>query len=172
MLVYMLMIDSPEDRSKFQKLYMKYRNLMYHIANEILHNHHDAEDAVHQTFLSIAEHIEEIEEPICPKTKSYVVTIVENKAIDVYRRKQRHPLVEYNDENVGIVIEYNGANALGKCMSQLPARYREIIILKYVHGYTFKETAQMMGITESNAKKMALRAKDKLSAMCEEEGLL
>lgn len=57
-------------------------------------------------------------------------------------------------------------------MSQLPARYRELIILKYVHGYTFKETARIMGITEDNAKKMALRAKEKLAAMCKEEGLL
>lgn len=145
---------------------------MYHVAYEILHNHHDAEDAVHQAFLSIAERIEEVDEPVCRRTKSYVVTIVENKAIDMYRHKQRHPLVEYNDENVGIVIEYDGANTLSKCMSQLPPQYRELIILKYVHGYTFKETAQIMGITENNAKKIALRAKDKLAAMCEEEGLL
>lgn len=172
MIAYMLLIDSPEDRSKFQKLYMKYRNLMYYVAYEILHNHHDAEDAVHQAFVRIAENIEEIETPICPKTRSYVVTIVENKAIDMYRHKQRHPLVEYNDETVGIVIEYDGTNTLGECMSRLPARYRELIILKYVHGYTFKETARIMGITEDNAKKMALRAKEKLAAMCKEEGLL
>lgn len=90
----------------------------------------------------------------------------------MYRHKQRHPLVEYNDETVGIVIEYDGTNTLGECMSRLPARYRELIILKYVHGYTFKETARIMGITEDNAKKMALRAKEKLAAMCKEEGLL
>ena len=145
---------------------------MYYVAYEILHNHHDAEDAVHHAFLSIAGRIEEIEEPISRRTRSYVVTIAENKAIDMYRRKQRHPLVEYNDENVGIVIEYDGTNTLGKCMSRLPPQYRELIILKYVHGYTFKETSQIMGITEGNAKKIALRAKEKLAAMCEEEGLL
>ena len=50
--------------------------------------------------------------------------------------------------------------------------YRELLILKYVHSYTFKETAKIMGITEVNAKKIALRAKDKLAAMCKEEGLL
>ena len=172
MFVYMLMIDSPEDRSKFQKLYTEYRELMYAVANNILHNHFDAEDAVHQAFLKIIDHIEEIEDPICPKTKSYVVTIVENKAIDAYRRKQRHPLVEYNDDNVGIAIEYDGSNIFGKCLSELPAKYREVLLLKYLHGYTFKETADILGITESNAKKIALRAKEKLSALCEEEGIL
>ena len=163
---------SARPADEIEKIMNTYGNLLFRICLVMLGDSSDAEDAVHQAFVRIAENIEEIETPICPKTRSYVVTIVENKSIDMYRHKQRHPLVEYNDENVGIIIEYDGTNTLGACMSQLPARYRELIILKYVHGYTFKETAKIMGITEDNAKKMALRAKDKLAAMCKEEGLL
>ena len=166
------MIDSNEDRSKFQELYIHYRKIMYHVAYEILHNHHDAEDAVHQAFLSIAERIQYIEDSVCLRTKSYVITIAENKAIDMYRSKNRHPLIEYNDENLGITIEYDGTNTLARCIAQLPARYRELIILKYVHGYTFRETAKIMSISEDNAKKMALRAKEKLADLCKEEDLL
>lgn len=172
MFVYTLMLDSPEDRTKFQELYIEYRELMYAVANNILHNHFDAEDAVHQAFLKIIDHIEEIETPICPKTKSYVVTIVENKAIDTYRKKQRHPFVEYDDDTLGIEIKYDGYNILGKCLSELPGKYREVLLLKYLHGYTFKETANILGITEDNAKKIALRAKEKLATLCEDEGIL
>lgn len=145
---------------------------MYRVADEILHNHHDAENAVHQAFLSIAEHIDDVDVSIPQRTRSYVVTITENKAIDLYRVKQRRSAVELDAEAIGIQIEYEGTNVLAKCMSQLPPRYRELLILKYVHSYTFKETAKIMGITEVNAKKIALRAKDKLAAMCKEEGLL
>lgn len=166
------MIDSPEGQSKFTKLYKKYRGLMYRVTNKILHNHHDAEDAVHQAFISIAEHIDEVDTSIPRRLESYLVTIAENKAIDIYRYKQRISVEELDSTVSGIEIDYDGTNILAKCMSQLPPRYRELLILKYVHRYTFKETAHLMGISEVNAKKIALRAKEKLAAICQKEGLL
>lgn len=54
MMIYLQMIDTPEDRSKFEFLYMEYRGLMFHVANKILHNEQDAEDTVHQAFLKVA----------------------------------------------------------------------------------------------------------------------
>lgn len=172
MLVYMALIDSPADRSKFERIYMQYRTLMVTIAFGVLHNHHDAEDAVHQAFIKVAEHITEIEEAICPKTRAYVVTIAENKAIDIYRQKQRHPQLEYCDAMAGMTIEYYGSNVLAACMTKLPARERELILLKYKYGYTNEEVAELLGLTKSNAIKVDQRAKKKLRELCEEEGLL
>ena len=89
MLVYLAVIDEPAQKTKFETVYHQYRGLMYYVAYRILNNASDAEDAVHDAFIKIAENIKKISEPVCPKTQSYVVTIVENKAIDLYRRKQR-----------------------------------------------------------------------------------
>lgn len=94
MIVYLQMIDTSEDRSKFEQLYLEYRGLMFHAANQILHNEQDAEDAVHQAFLSIAQHIQNIDQPISSKTRCYVVTITENKAIDQYRRRQKQTITD------------------------------------------------------------------------------
>ena len=48
MLVYYLqMLDTPEEKIWFEQIYLKYRGLMYHVADGILHNSQDAEDAVH-----------------------------------------------------------------------------------------------------------------------------
>ena len=55
MIIYLSMIDTPEDRSKFERLYIEYRDVMYHVAYKILNNEQDAEDAVHQAFVKIAE---------------------------------------------------------------------------------------------------------------------
>lgn len=172
MLIYMLMIDSPDDQSKFEKLYNEYKGLMFYVANSILHNEQDAEDAVHHAFVKIAENIEKINEAVCPKTKGYVVTIVENRAIDLYRKKNRHASVELNEEITGVSVEYSGSNGLTKCILKLPANYREMILLKYYHGYSSKEIARMLGISEANAIKLDQRAKKKLLEFCKEEGIL
>ena len=57
MLIYLQVIDAPEDRDQFITLYETYRGLMFYVANQILQNEQDAEDAVHDAFLSVAEHI-------------------------------------------------------------------------------------------------------------------
>ena len=46
MLFLMMLIDSEEDRSKFELIYKSYRNLMFYIAKIILGSDADAEDAV------------------------------------------------------------------------------------------------------------------------------
>ena len=67
MLVYLSMIDSADDQSKFEKIYWEYQNLMYYVASQLLKNPLDIEDAVHNAFVSIAERISEIEDPVCLK---------------------------------------------------------------------------------------------------------
>ena len=171
MFVYLQMIDSHEDRSKFEILYLEYRDVMYSIAHNILHNEHDAEDAVHHAFLKIAENIHKVGDPKCPKTRGYIVTIVENRSIDIYRAKQAHPMLPYNDETVGIEVEYNGSNGLAVCISKLSSRQRSVIVLKYHHGHDLKTIAKMLGITYTNVLKIEYRAKEKLKALCEEAGI-
>lgn len=172
MLIYLQMIDTPEERSKFEQIYLEYKGLMFHVAYEILHNEQDAEDAVHHAFVKIAENIKKIDAPVCPKTHSYVVTIVEHQAIDQYRRLQKHPSVELIEEIQGTNAHYEGDNDLTKCILKLPARYREMILLRYHHGYTVREIAKIMGLSLQAAIKLDQRAKNKLKKLCEEAGIL
>ena len=104
MVIYLQMIDDPRDRWKFEQLYTKYKDLMHYTAYKILRNDRDAEDAVHDAFLAIVRNIEKISAVERPKTRAYVVTIVENKAIDLYRKKQRYPTGELTEETAGISV--------------------------------------------------------------------
>ena len=55
MIVYLQMIDTAEDRSKFETIYHAYRNLMHYIAFKKLGHEQDAEDVVHHVFEKIAK---------------------------------------------------------------------------------------------------------------------
>ena len=169
MLIYLQMIETPEERSKFETIYLEYRDYMYRVAFSILNNPQDAEDAVHYAFVKIAENIKKVGSPVCLKTRGYVVTIVRNRAIDVYRKKQAHPQAEYRDVINGMQVEYDGDNKVSACIMKLNERQRNILILKYHHGYDLKEIAKMLGITYRNALQIEQRAKAKLRALCKEE---
>lgn len=172
MLMYMALIDEPSDQVKFEKIYLTYKGLMFHVANQILNNEQDAEDAVHIAFITIAKKINNILEPVCPKTQSYIVTIVESKAIDLYRKNKRTATVEYSDEIASVPVEISEHLGLDDCILKLSARYREIILLKYYHGFSCREIASQLGISLLNANKLDQRAKAKLQEICEEEGIL
>ena len=165
-------VDAVDDRSKMEQIYHHYRHTMYAVAFKILNSPQDAEDAVHSAFVKIAENISKIDEVQSPKTKSFVIIITENRAIDMYRRKQRHPQSLYCDETIGLQVEYTGAVELAQCFAKLPTRYREILLLKHRHGYSTREIAGMLGLSLSNANKLEQRAKKKLEEICKEEGVL
>lgn len=169
MIIYLQMIETEEQRSKFEQIYSEYLGLMYHTAHKILQHEQDTEDAVHMAFVSIAENIERIEPP-SSKTKSYVATIAENKAIDLLRKRERHKLVSLKDNTAGVSVEYNGENLLADCILKLPAQQREVIWLKYHYGYSLREISKMLGISHAWAIKIDQRAKAKLKELYKEKG--
>lgn len=170
MLIYALTIVKPADRPKLERLYLEYRSVMFCAANEILHNEHEAEDAVQQAFMKIAENLDKVPDELSNKTKAFVVTIAENTAIDRYRKLKRHGDCELCEEACG--IEANSADELVSCILKLPARYRQFILLKYYHGYSTREIAKLLGMSSAAASKTAQRAKQRLEQLCKEAGLL
>ena len=78
MLIYLSLIDSLEDKRKFERLYIAYKQTMYYVANRILKDSYAAEDAVHQAFLRIINHLEKIDESDCRKTKAFLVVVTEH----------------------------------------------------------------------------------------------
>lgn len=173
MLIYLSMIESEADKSKFEIIYNEYRNLMYHTANKILMNPSDAEDTVHQAFLRIIEILEKIQEPKCPQTRSLVVIIVERKAIDLYRSRKRRTAVSIDEENVNVpayseIESFSERSAVAKAIAMLPTRYRELILLKYDNGFSEHEIAEMLSMSDANVKKTMQRAKAKLASVLKE----
>lgn len=89
MIIYLQMIESDEDKSKFEQLYIMYKGLMFHVAMKILKNEFDAEDAVHQAFLSLIENLKKISDVKCPKTRAYPAQGISVQGQQVFLRTSR-----------------------------------------------------------------------------------
>ena len=168
MLIYLSIIESDENKSKFEIIYYTYKKLMLYRATRILGDMKDAEDVVHEAFLKIIKIIDQIGEPKCPKTKSLVVTIVDRTAIDLYRRRTKIELLSIDDEVMKIPVPEDIAavetmSALSAAMATLPPKYRELILLRYDNGFTEAEVAQIMSMSQENVHKTIQRAKKKLA---------
>lgn len=170
MVVYTQMLETADERRKIEQIFHTYGNLMFHVANKILNNPQDAEDAVQQALFAVCQNLEKISDIQCPKSRSFIVTIVERKAIDLYRVKQRSATVSFEEEfiNVPASLEEDvtvDRTDLAKAMAMLPTRYRELLFLKYDNGYSDREIAVMYSMTEANVRKTIQRAKKKLESI-------
>ena len=63
--------NGPEAPDKFEELYRAYRQLLFYVANQILHDSYQAEDAVHQSFIKVFENIHKIGEVRCPQNQEF-----------------------------------------------------------------------------------------------------
>ena len=172
MLIYLQLLETEAERSKFEQLYLMYRDMLYRIAWNHLKNEMDAEDAVHQAFVTIAENFSKIGELECPETKSYIVIIVRCRCYDIGRAKKRHHHVLYEDAISDTEVDYDGPIALASCLAKLNSRYRDALLLKFRLGLTNKEIAAVYKVSEDSATKLVQRARKKLEELCQKEGLL
>ena len=168
-MLYLQMLPSPSEKDKFEQIYTLYRGLMFYIARRILPGEADAEDAVHQAFVSIIENLKKISEVRCPKTRSYVVIITERKAIDILRSRSRLSPEAFEESPRGVELPLPGDGGLSDAMSRLPAAYREVLLLRHYHGYTVREIAPMLGRKPGAVQKLLTRAKAALRKILEQE---
>lgn len=75
-----------DNHEKFTKLYELYSHDLLCFAISIVKSPLTAEDLVHDAYVKILKHIDEIEEPYSPRTKRYLVVTVRNTCFDYLLR--------------------------------------------------------------------------------------
>ncbi|HDJ1466783.1 TPA: RNA polymerase sigma factor [Clostridioides difficile] len=169
MLIYLSLIDSEYDKLKFEEIYIQYKQIMFYTANNILKDEHLAEDVVHNSFIKIIKNLSKINQVNCPKTKAFIVIIVERTAIDVYRKRKKQNTVSieddfYNTEISKSLVENNNENydEIDIAIANLPPNYRQVILLKFSHDYSDAEISKLLNISQDNVRKRIQRGKKKL----------
>lgn len=172
MFVFSAMGGNSTARVKLEQLYQTYRGFMYYIANDVLHNPEDAEDIVHDAFFRIARNIKKISNVDSPRTRAYIAIIVRSMAIDLYRKHRQHFVEDLSEIDESLIPCRSDSYELKYCFSHLSEQERDVILLRYAHGYSVAEIAEILGLSYSATAKIIERAVSKLKKLCEEEGIL
>lgn len=172
--LYLSMMDSDEDKERFTRLYHEYRHLMFYTANEILHDFQLSEDAVQEAFLRIAKNFHKISDVVCPQTKKFTVIVTRNVALTILNKRESAEEIDISDSvsafsNNDTLFSKVSSDLLMEKMLQLPSKYRDVLYLYHIYGYSFREVAGLIGISSATAKKRAQRARVMLKEMLGEE---
>lgn len=179
MLLFLTMLDSDADRSKFVQLYHKYRYFLWYLARERLQDDHLAEDAVQETFLALTRHMDKIGSVESVATRNFLATIVKNKAMDLWRKRQG--ITEEEEISPKQEAEVSGEDVLDQYLAQesyerilqavrqLDEIYRIVFEYKYLHELSDREIADLLDVTPKVVNVRIFRARKKLQNLLREE---
>jgi len=168
MLAIFYSLEDKAERSLAEAIYKKHKKAMYGVAYSILKNSADAEDAVMDAVYKIINNISKFDSEASEKTRSLVMIIVRNVAINKYNYNKSHAAAALEEAESELYAEespedfFFNAESYEKLLSGIRALepiYRDVILMKYLYDYGNFEIAAMLGISESTVRVRLMRGK-------------
>ncbi len=184
MLAIIMAIENESDRGFVARLYCQYEKKLKKMAFGIVKNEFDAEECVHETVLSVIEHLNQYKNANESGIEKLLVISCKNIALAMYRNKKRDNAnvmsttqkkcdsdlyceMEIEDPNEDVerlaVNEYT-LNLIFTLLNELEPMNRDIFILKYQYGMSSKEIAKIMKISDEAVRMRIFRTKKQLLA--------
>jgi RNA polymerase sigma-70 factor (ECF subfamily) len=160
------------DRKAQAELYNQYRAQLFGVCLRYASDHEEAKDWLQDGFIQIYKDLYQYK-PTGP-LGGWMRRVMINVALQHIRKKKRlFPIVEINQvaenyETTEDLFSHFRAKALMKMVQQLPDGYRAVFNLYVIEGYSHKEIAQKLGVSEATSKSQLSRAKMTLRKLLEE----
>lgn len=155
------------DRSAFAELFSRYAPRLRRLMARDLARGTDADDLVQQTFLQL--HRARRDFRAGARLRPWLFTIALNLKRQYFRRKGRRPETPLPEPGTGDLVADGGDPEAGvrdaqlrAALDELAAAQRDVIVLHWFEGMTFREIAEVVGATQSAVKVRAHRGYGKL----------
>lgn len=150
------------DRRAQEYLYQRFSPKMYGVCLRYAGKAEDAQDILQDGFVKIFKNLHMYRGD--GSFEGWIRRIFVNTAIEHYRRQVNLYPVTENHENLLETKEISAFDSLSvkdlmKIIQQLSPGYRTVFNLYVVEGYSHKEIAEMIGISEGTSKSQLARAK-------------
>ena len=163
-----------EEKSKFESIYYRHKNALYHQAMSIVKNEKDAEDVLQEAFIKIAKNLKLISDIKSKETVSFLLVITKNTAYDYIRKSSKIielPLTEtevaLDDSALSNLVSNIEYQEIVSIITSIPSPYNEVLYLHFVKDYSIKKTATLLDKKTATVKMQLVRGKkiliDKLS---------
>jgi RNA polymerase sigma-70 factor (ECF subfamily) len=167
------------DLAAFETLTLRYERRVYSLALRIVRHEQDAEDVTQQTFLSALEHLDGFREESSFAT--WLMRIASHAALKIIRKRRGldtvsleettalqddysrvpHPeyIADWRESPEQLVQHHETRQVIDHALAKLDEKYRLVFLLRDVEGFSVQQTADTLGLSESNVKVRLLRAR-------------
>ena len=152
---------------EFEIAYELYADMLYRLALSYMKNREDAEDIVQEVFTKYFSgfHLPMSEE----QEKAWFIRVTINQCHDAFR-KRSYRLHDSIDDVTEVAVSQNQeSEELLAELRKLPGKYKDVIVLHYLEGYSVEEVAEMLRLSSSAVKMRLKRGREFLKEEMEKE---
>jgi RNA polymerase sigma factor (sigma-70 family) len=150
------------DRKYQELLYQRFASKMFTVCMRYAAESNSAQDLLQEGFVKIFKNIDKFRGD--GSFEGWIRRIFVNTCLEFVRKKANMYVVQDTDS---VKVEYQDENALQKLMKEdlmemiqsLSTGYRTIFNLYVIEGYSHKEIAELLNVTEGTSKSQLARAR-------------
>ena len=149
------------DEAAFKRFYARYADRVFRYALTLLRNRHLAEEVVQETMVAVWQGAGSFKGS--SQVSTWIFGIARNQAHALLRREERgareaeEPLV-LPDPAEGV----HRRDRVLAALEELPPEQREVVVLAFYEGLSYREIGRMLGVPEGTVKSRMYFAKRKL----------
>jgi RNA polymerase sigma-70 factor (ECF subfamily) len=154
------------DQKAFEGIVGKYRTMIAKVIVGMLGNYADADDVGQETFLRFYRSMHQYKGDAALGT--YLTRIAINLSLNELKRRglrrwlsleEKHDSYHADDRSYH---DKDNTELVEKALAQLDTKYRSVVILRIMQGFSTKETAEMLELPIGTVLSRLARAQDKL----------
>ena len=148
------------DKAAFKELVRVYSPALMSVCVRYMGDRHFAEDMLQESYIRIFNNILQYEAK--GSFKSWLFRIAATTCLKELRKKQviiDSEITDYDVSDSNETFTLDDESGILKIIEKLPLPYRLVFNLYVIEGYSHKEIAEMLGITEGTSKSQLARAK-------------
>jgi RNA polymerase sigma-70 factor (ECF subfamily) len=168
------------DQLSYARLYEWFASGVYRLCYSLLLNHHDAEDVMQEAFVYAFKNLHRYDSNRA-SFKTWLYTITVSRCRNMYRRK-RFPLIDLSQLSFlniaaprsetpeAAIARQDAHDTIERALGGLSPRLREAIVLRYGHGLTYREIAEIMECPQKTAESRVRLAHERLRGVLQSDG--
>jgi RNA polymerase sigma-70 factor (ECF subfamily) len=159
-----------EDLISFEALMLPHLDAAHNLAKWLLRNEQDAQDVVQEAYLRAFRSFSGFRGT---NGRAWLLTIVRNTSYTLLKKSHAVDLTTSFDEEIHatkhdsaspatILEQSEDAELITEAMDELPAEFREILVLRHQEGLSYKKIAEIAHIPPGTVMSRLARARAKL----------
>ena len=151
-------------KSRLDELYRAHAAEIYRYVYAVLGNRADAEDVMQTTFVNALRALERGEVP--RKPEHWLITIAHNLIRQRFRQQYLRPRhVELDADIATLEADDSGPSIedLVRALQRIPETQREALVLRELEGRSYKEIAEILGVSRPALEGLIFRARRSLA---------
>jgi RNA polymerase sigma-70 factor (ECF subfamily) len=163
-------VEEKDKTARFEQTVLPYMDAAYNLARWLTRNEHDAQDMVQEAYLRAFKFFHAFRGV---DGRAWLLTIVRNTCYTWLHQNRAHEITTMFDEEIHCVDSDTSNPAtlalrsadhqlLREALDELPVEFREVVVLRDLEGFSYKEIADIANIPAGTVMSRLARARERL----------